>query len=180
MCAMASLLAERGVRVVRFEFSYMAGRRTGGSKRPPAAVPALIAEFRDLLAPYRRTPIFVGGKSLGGRVASMLAAEQVLAEELRGVLCFGYPFHPPGKPDKLRTSHLDAVTCPMLVMQGERDPFGTMADVAQYALPQSVELHWAVAGNHDLVPSARSGLTADDNWTAAADAAARFIHARAG
>src|SRR5690606_16450036 len=119
MNAMSEALCERGIAVARFEFPYMARRRVEGGKRPPDRQPVLLAAFADML---QRMPgrCFVGGKSLGGRMASLLAAE---GADVSGVVCFGYPFHPPGKPENTRTAHLPGLSVPMLVCQGERDPF---------------------------------------------------------
>jgi hypothetical protein len=120
--------------------------------------------------------VFVGGKSMGGRMASLLAAEQETADaSLNGVVALGYPFHPPGKPEKLRTDHLQALATPMLVCQGERDPFGTAQEVPDYPLSAAVRLTWLPDGDHDLKPRKASGHSQDANWTAAADAVAAFL-----
>jgi len=177
MAGMADRLAARGVRVARFEFAYMAARRTDGKKRPPPAQTTLLAEFRAVVdalgGPGRVT---VGGKSMGGRMASLLAAEQEQAgQPVAGVVALGYPFHPPGKPDKLRTDHLQALATPMLVCQGERDPFGTAQEVPDYPLAASVRIVWLPDGDHDLKPRKAAGTSQEANWTAAADAAAAFL-----
>ena len=181
MADMAERLAARGVRVARFEFGYMAQRRIDGKKRPPPAQNTLLAEFRavvDALGGPAR--VFLGGKSMGGRMASLLAAEQETeGQPLAGVAVLGYPFHPPGKPDKLRTDHLQALATPMLVCQGERDPFGTAKEVPSYPLSRAVQVIWLPDGDHDLKPRKASGTTQQENWTAAADAFAAFLHARA-
>ena len=177
MAAMAERLATRGVRVARFEFAYMAQRRTDGKKRPPPAQTTLLAEFRAVVDRLGGPGgVFVGGKSMGGRMASLLAAEQEAAgAPLAGVAALGYPFHPPGKPDKLRTDHLQALATPMLVCQGERDPFGTAEEVPDYPLAASVRVTWLPDGDHDLKPRKTSGTSQDANWTAAADAVAAFL-----
>ena len=177
MQAMAALLAERGVHVVRFEFAYMAARRTGAGRKPPSRMPQLLQEYRAVLDLLGKGPVFIGGKSMGGRAASMLAAEPDMPEAIKGLVCLGYPFHPPGKPENLRTAHLASLRCPALIVQGERDPFGTAEELPGLALPPSIGLHWCPAGNHDLVPPKRSGHTAEGNWSAAADAIARFVAA---
>jgi predicted alpha/beta-hydrolase family hydrolase len=107
-------------------------------------------------------------------MATMLAVER----RCRGVLCFGYPFHPPGKPDKTRLDHLPAMQAPLLICQGERDPFGTHADVAGYTLPGSVQLHWLKDGNHDLAPRRSSGLSKQDNIRQSAETAGKWVAAR--
>lgn len=121
-------LAARGVTVVTFDFPYRAlGRRM------PDRAPVLIAAFRDVLeAVAARTegPLLVGGKSMGGRMATMLAAETPAPPRLRGVVAMGYPLHPPGKPMQLRVEHLGRMAVPVLVIQGTRDPFGGPTEIA--------------------------------------------------
>ena len=126
----ARLLAERGARTLRFEFAYMATRRREGSKRPPDRMPKLEFAFRDAYAEAQGLtvgqPLFVGGKSMGGRVASHIVDDL----EAAGLICLGYPFHPPGRPEKLRTEHLPGIQASALIVQGERDPFGKREEVS--------------------------------------------------
>lgn len=169
----ARLLAARGVRVVRFEFAYMASRRDGKRGGQPRAE-AVLEEYRAAVAEVGGE-VWVGGKSFGGRVASMVA-DDVGA---RGVVALGYPFHPPGKPVDLspgsnRIGHLLSTSTPVLVCQGERDPFGTAEEVAGFGLPDSIELHWAPDGDHSLKPRKASGRTEAQNLADAADAIAGF------
>ncbi|MBK1698757.1 alpha/beta fold hydrolase [Rhodovibrio salinarum] len=177
MAAMAELLAARGVRVARFEFGYMAERRAGGKKRPPPAQNTLLAEFRAVIdALGGPGSVVVGGKSMGGRMASLLAADQEQTDQpVAGVVALGYPFHPPGKPEKLRTEHLQALATSMLVCQGERDPFGTAEEVATYPLSAAVQLTCLPDGDHDLKPRKSSGYSAETNWATAADTVAAFL-----
>ena len=168
MLQMATLLHAQGISVARFEFPYMAARRAGGTKRPPDRAPVLLDSFRAAAAQAGGLEnILIGGKSMGGRIATLLAAET----RCRGVICFGYPFHPPGKPDKLRTEHLVNLSVPTLICQGERDPFGRRDEVGSYTLSSTITLHWCVDGNHDLAPRKVSGLTQSENLSAAAAAA---------
>ena len=127
MEAFATGLADRGFTVVRFNFPYMALRAEDGKKRPPDRAPKLLAAYEAAIEAVRTdAPLIIGGKSMGGRIATMLAAEKP-SLGLSGVVCLGYPFHPPGKPEKLRTEHLPAIPVPTLIAQGERDPFGGTA-----------------------------------------------------
>lgn len=180
---MAALLASRGIRVVRFEFGYMAGRRDGIRKPPPRAE-SVTGEFRDVVTQIRETlpadgRLLIGGKSMGGRVASIVADELLDAGAIAGLICLGYPFHPPDKPEQLRTAHLTALRTPTLICQGTRDPFGTAADVAGYPLSSAIELHWLEDGDHELRPrTAISGRTVTQNLGEAADAVAAFAAAR--
>jgi predicted alpha/beta-hydrolase family hydrolase len=180
METMAGLLAERGVGVVRFEFAYMAARRAGGKRRPPPKAETLMDDYRELAAEIAAAApagqrLFIGGKSMGGRVASLVADELWRAQRIGGLVCLGYPFHPPGVPDKLRTSHLEALTCPTLIVQGERDPFGTRGEVESYRLSPSIRFTWLGDGDHDFGPRGGSGFTRKGNLAAASDAVAGFV-----
>ncbi len=169
MNSMAGLLGARGVRVARFEFAYMAARRTGKRGGQPRAE-AVLDEYRTAVEQVGGR-VAVGGKSFGGRVASMIADDVDAA----AIVALGYPFHPPGKPDNLRTAHLLNLRTPMLICQGERDPFGTADEVPCYELPATITVHWAPDGDHSLKPRKASGRTEQENLTAAADAIAAFI-----
>jgi predicted alpha/beta-hydrolase family hydrolase len=118
--------------------------------------------------------LIIGGKSMGGRVASLVVDELHAAGRIAGLACLGYPFHPPKKPEQLRTAHLLALACPALIVQGERDPFGTRAEVEGYGLSPAIRLHWASDGDHDLGPRGGSGFTRKGNLAAAADAVVEF------
>jgi len=170
-------LADRGFQVLRFEFPYMAARRQDGKRRPPDRAPKLMDAFRAAIAEVREkhkpAKLIIGGKSMGGRIASMIAAED--AGTCDGLLLLGYPFHPPGKPEKLRTAHLGDITVPTLLVQGERDPFGGRALVDTLDLPGTFTPFWATDGNHDLSPRKASGTTAEKNRTAAMDTTARYF-----
>jgi len=166
---MAARLAARGVRVLRFEFAYMAARRAG-SRPPVPRADRVLDEYRAAWEEAGRPPL-IGGKSYGGRVASM-AADGLGAS---GLVCLGYPFHPPGRPEQLRTAHLAELATPALICQGERDPMGTVADVAGYTLAPTIDVRWAPDGDHDLRPrKAVTGRTLAENLDAAADAVASF------
>ncbi|ETX28073.1 alpha/beta fold hydrolase [Roseivivax isoporae] len=173
MTALAGHLARGGLRVARFEFAYMAARRTGGPKRPPPDVDLLADEYRAAIDALPRTgPLVIGGKSMGGRVASLVADEMFGSGRIAGLLCLGYPFHPKGRPDRLRTAHLGALATPTLICQGTRDPFGTREEVARYPLSDRIRVCWLEDGDHDLAPRKRvTGATRDDHLATAAGAA---------
>jgi predicted alpha/beta-hydrolase family hydrolase len=173
MTSIARALAGAGLRVARFEFGYMAARRSG-TRRPPPRAESLIPEYRDAVAALAapRPPV-IGGKSMGGRVASMVADELRNAGAISGLLCIGYPFHSPGRPEQHRTRHLESLTTPTLIVQGARDPFGTPEDVAGYALSAAIEIRWLEDGDHDLKPrKAVTGLSSADHLRTLADTAA--------
>ncbi len=176
MNTIAGLLSDRHIRVVRFEFPYMAERRTGGSRKPPPRAEKLLGCFSDAIEGLDCSgTLLIGGKSMGGRIASMVADEHNGKQTVAGVVCLGYPFHPPGKPEKLRTAHLETMVTPALICQGERDPFGTREEVAGYALSGSIDIHWSPDGDHDQKPRKASGRTAEDNLRDVADRIAGFV-----
>ena len=175
---MAAALAERGLRVGRFNFPYMERAVTEGKRRPPDAMKKLLAAweevirqvFRDLNSTQR---LAIGGKSMGGRIASM-------STHLVGVnalICLGYPFHPPGKPEKLRTEHLSDIKVPTLIVQGERDTFGRKEEVQAMKIPRRFKKKWLSDGDHSFKPRKASGLTVDDNLSEAVNSVACFLKA---
>lgn len=174
MSTVAHGLAAKGIRVARFEFPYMAARREGTRRGAPDREPVLLASWREAIeqagGPKR---VAIGGKSLGGRMASMVADEQ----RVRALVCFGYPFHPPGQPERLRTKHLATLVTPSLVIQGQRDPFGTPDDVAGYSLSPSIRIEWMTDGVHSFKPRAASGTTLEMNMARAIELAAMFLQA---
>jgi hypothetical protein len=178
MTAVAKGLAAAGLRVARFEFPYMQARRATGVRRPPDRLAVLLDTWRAVVAALANeapsghggTPV-IGGKSLGGRVASMIADEV----GARGLVCLGYPFHAPGKPPGERIAHLATLKTPTLIVQGSRDPFGTPEEVAGYALSPSVRVVWIDDGDHSFAPRGASDRTADDTWREAVGVTADFV-----
>ncbi len=170
MTATAQALAAAGFRVARFEFAYMAARRSGERKPPPRAE-SVQPEYRAAVDALKaKGKLIIGGKSMGGRVASMIADALRAEGKIAGLLCLGYPFHPPEKPQQLRTAHLAELKTPTLIVQGTRDPFGTPDEVASYKLSPAIELLWLEDGDHDLKPRKKiSGLTAADHLKTLAD-----------
>ena len=174
MNRVAAGLAARGHRVVRFEFAYMAARRTGGRRGAPDREPVLRARWKEIVERLGGgSRVVIGGKSMGGRIASLIADEV----RARGLVCLGYPFHPPGAPQKLRTAHLADLRTPTLVVQGTRDAFGTRDDVAGYRLSPAIRVHWIEGGDHSFKPPARSGRTEAGNVDEAIAAVAGFVAA---
>jgi len=177
MNRVAAGIGTRGVRVVRFEFPYMAKRRSEGRRGAPDREPVLRARWTQAVADFGGGPrVAVGGKSMGGRIASMIADEV----GARALVCFGYPFHPPGQPARLRTKHLESLRTPALILQGTRDVFGVPDEVAGYGLSPEIRIHWIEQGDHSLKPPARSGRTEPGNVEEAIAEAAAFILARRG
>lgn len=171
----ARLLGERGIAVLRFEFAYMARRSETGTRGRVPRAEGLMDEYWAAVAGVPPgAPLLIGGKSMGGRVASLVADELWAAGKVAGLVCLGYPFHPPKKPEQLRTAHLEALRCPGLIAQGERDPFGSRGEVEALGLSPAIHFHWAGDGDHDLGPRGGSGFTRAGNLAAAADAIAAF------
>lgn len=174
METIARRLAGLGVGVIRFEFSYMAQRRLNGGKRPPNPQGVLLERWREVyrqVRPLVTGPLAIGGKSMGGRMASLLA-DELGADAL---VCLGYPFHPAGKPEKPRVEHLAHLRTPTLIVQGERDALGNREQVGGYALSAAIALSWQVAGDHDLKPLKASGFTHDQHLQATAERVAGFF-----
>ncbi len=171
MTFFAEGLAKHGYRVSRFEFPYMAARRKDGKRRPPDRQPVLLDTWRAVIDEIGAAKLVIGGKSMGGRMASLIADDV----GVRGLLCLGYPFYGAGRRDKPRTEHLLKLKTPTLICQGTRDPMGDQATVAKLTLSKKIRLHWAEDGDHDLKPRKASGLTHAQNLTVALDAAAQFL-----
>lgn len=178
MAAMATGLAARGWQVLRFEFPYMAKRRLSGRGSAPDRLPKLQEAFREQLAlAGAGAPLLIGGKSMGGRIASLLVDELAAAAGVRGCICLGYPFHPPGKPQQLRTEHLAGLATPTLILQGERDSFGKRTEVETYALATAIQLEWINAGDHSFKPTVSSGRNEAENWALAVERMDAFMAA---
>ncbi|MBY3182884.1 MULTISPECIES: alpha/beta family hydrolase [Rhizobium] len=165
MTAAAIALAGVGFRVARFEFAYMAARRTSEGRKPPPRAETLNPEYEAAIEEIGASgPLIIGGKSMGGRVASMIADDLHRQGKIAGLLCLGYPFHPPGQPEKLRTGHLTGLTTPALICQGTRDEFGTRDEVPGYDLSDRIEILWLEDGDHDLKPRKTiSGFSSADH-----------------
>lgn len=174
--SLAGALGQAQVQTLRFEFGYMAARRNEGIRRPPPRMPVLEAEYTSVLRGLADAPpIYIGGKSMGGRVASLIADELYRDGHISGLVLVGYPFHPAGRPTSLRTEHLTDLTCPTLIVQGTRDPLGSFDEVAGYGLSPAVRVHWLEDGDHDLKPRRASGFTQADHIATAAREIARFM-----
>jgi predicted alpha/beta-hydrolase family hydrolase len=175
LSSVARGLAADGFRVARFEFPYMRARRETGKKGgAPDREPILRNSWKevvDKLGGGRR--LVIGGKSMGGRIASMVADEV----GARGLVCLGYPFHPPGRPEKLRTAHLETLATPALIVQGTRDAFGTPEDVAGYRLSPAIRVVWLEDGDHSWKPRASSGRTEAQNMAEGLAAMRKFLAA---
>jgi len=171
----SEMLKEHGIKTVRFEFPYMAERRETGKKRPPNPQKLLLETWREVIALYKDHDIYIGGKSMGGRMASLVADE----EKVKGLICLGFPFHAPGKFDptdpKGRVEHLKSIKTKTIILQGERDSMGNSEGVSQYTLSKKIKIHWLEDGDHSLKPRKRSGFTLEAHIEKACEIIAKFM-----
>lgn len=175
MADIAKRLAAQQISVIRFDFPYMQTMTESGKRRPPDKIDKLETHYLaqiDALQSSVSTPLFIGGKSMGGRVSTLILEQA----DVVGAVAYGYPFHPPGKPEKLRTAHLEALSKPLCIIQGERDTFGTRDEVGQYPLSALVETVFLTDGDHSLKPRKASGISYEDNMAAAVSATVEFIN----
>lgn len=179
MQTIAALLSRQGIEVVLFSFPYMQTMMKTGKRRPPEKAEKLVTHFNaviDEIAHARaNVPTFIGGKSMGGRMATMLLDN---ADAVIGGVALGYPFHPPGKPEKQRTAHLTSLTKPLLIVQGTRDNFGTKDEVCAYDLSSAITLLFLEDGDHSFKPRKQSGFALSTHIECAANQVVHFIKAR--
>jgi predicted alpha/beta-hydrolase family hydrolase len=171
MNAFAAGIADRGFRVARFEFPYLADYRQTGKKRPPDREPVLRLTWLRVVELLGSKGLVIGGKSMGGRIASLIADEA----GVEGLICLGYPFHPVGQPDRLRIEHLRTIQTPTLILQGERDPFGNREEVTPLRLSSAIRIEWLEDGDHSLKPRKKSGRTEQQNWQTALSKMVGFL-----
>ncbi len=171
MSSVAKGLVEKGIRVVRFNFPYMVKRSEDGKKRPPDRGPKLLEAYQEVITYFTNEPVVIGGKSMGGRMSSLLAENELVA----GIACLGYPFHPPGKPEKYKGEHLATLDKPTLILQGERDTFGKKEEFEHFALSEQVSVSFIPDGDHSFKPRKRSGHTEAGNIALAVEHLAKFI-----
>jgi hypothetical protein len=185
MTTVSQLLNEAGVNVVRFNFPFMDKRALLNKKYPPDRMPKLLACFREVLEEVvnkddNKLPLYIGGKSMGARVAATLltesgALDKKSYEKVTGVFCLGYPFHPAKKPDNLRLTPLLSSKKPILIVQGERDSLGSKTEVLSYRLPKSCQCEFLADGDHSLKPRVKSGFTYDAHIQRAVKEIVRFV-----
>jgi predicted alpha/beta-hydrolase family hydrolase len=183
MVTMARGLSERGIDVVTFEFPYLQQKRKAPDKAPvlEAAFRAAIVEARSRVTPEHQ--MFIGGKSMGGRIATHLAADRAdraglkVGPRIRGVVALGYPLHPPNKPEQPRVAHLPAIEVPVLIVQGERDAFGSPDELRPVidTMHARVTLHVVRGGDHSLAVPTSSGTPQPEVYATVLDTVASWI-----
>ncbi|MBU2895777.1 alpha/beta fold hydrolase [Vibrio hepatarius] len=171
MATIAKGLAERGIQVIRFNFPYMVKRSQDGKRRPPDRAPKLLDSYRDIIKTFADKRIIIGGKSMGGRMASLLSQDSKVA----GIACLGFPFHPPGKPENYKGEHLATLEKECLILQGERDTFGKREECHDFELSNKVRVEFIPDGDHSFKPRKSSGQTEADNIALATQTLADFI-----
>lgn len=175
MTEFTQLLNERQINVIRFNFPYMQQRLIDGKRRPPSKMDVLKESYINRINQYSaQLPLFIGGKSMGSRVAAMVADE----DKVTGIVCIGYPFHPQKKPEKLRLEPLQQANKPVIIVQGNRDALGNKEEITDYALPVNVHVHYVEDGDHDLKPRVKSGFTHLQHKVSAANLIKTFIKAQ--
>ncbi|MFM4718309.1 alpha/beta family hydrolase [Aeromonas bivalvium] len=175
LAELSRLLAGPEIEVVRFNFPYMSKRAQDGRRRPPDRQPVLLDHWRQMVQQFAHPRLYLAGKSMGGRMAAEIADEVNAA----GLLVLGYPFHPPAKPDAWRGEVLKTIATPTLLLQGERDSFGSRLDLADFPFCARVDVRWLTDGDHGFKPRKASGLTESDNLAQAAAHIRAFIGAGA-
>ena len=172
MTTIAEGIAGFDITVIRFEFPYMTKARTLGKKQPPNANAVLEQAYQtQIQSSIGLLPLFIGGKSMGGRIASQIADDQPIC----GCICLGYPFHPPGNPAKLRTAHLQQISTPVCILQGTRDPFGHKEEIIHYSLSSKVEMHFLEHGNHSFATRKKDPCRTEELLQQSSEIAAHFI-----
>ena len=175
----AQQLAHQGVQVGRFNFPYMIKAIETKRRRPPDRAPQLLDAWQEIIERVRKRldsnqRLAIGGKSMGGRIASMSTHH----DGVDALVCLGYPFHPPAKKDTLRTEHFSDIKVPTMILQGERDSFGTREEVRRYRLPRKIKMRWLNDGDHSFKPRKRSGVTQTENWDTAIESIIGFLSDR--
>lgn len=177
MDTLSKSLCESGIEVISFNFDYMVRQYQEQKKRPPDRQDKLLARFELEIqkAAIDNLPLFIAGKSMGGRMATLYSGEAL--DKVNGVIVYGYPFIPPGKPEKLqqRMAHFAEATTPVLICQGERDTFGNKSLLQDLSMPKQFELEWITSGDHSFKPLKSSGLDSLDNIQRAAALTTSFI-----
>lgn len=175
---LTTMMNQQQLNVLRFNFPYMDKRKVDGKRRPPDRMPKLIECYQTILSNINTSlPVFIGGKSMGSRVAATIASDKALMarHNINGIICLGYPFHPVKKIDKLRVTPLQEAQLPIVILQGERDALGSKDEIASYDLPPNCLVHFFTDGDHDLKPRVKSGFTLKQHQTSAVIKMKRFI-----
>jgi len=171
---MAHALARESIQVIRFEFPYMQEFRKTGRRSAPDAPNVLQSCWADVVDKIGSpSELVIGGKSMGGRIASMVADRL----GVKGLVCLGYPFHPAGRPTSLRVAHLKDLKTPTLILQGTRDTLGAREEIAGYTLSTAIRVAYLEDGDHSFKPRKSSGRTYEQNMIEAVRETVQFCRA---
>ncbi|TCW20989.1 alpha/beta fold hydrolase [Vibrio crassostreae] len=171
MQSVAKGLAFKGIRVIRFNFPYMIKRAEDGKRRPPDRAPKLLEAYQEIIEQTDADKLVIGGKSMGGRMASHLSE----LDKVAAMACLGFPFHPPGKPEKYKGEHLAELAKRCLILQGERDTFGKREEFADFNLSDSIRVEFIPDGDHSFKPRKSSGYTEQQNIALTVEKLSAFI-----
>lgn len=171
MQSVAKGLAFKGIRVIRFNFPYMIKRAEDGKRRPPDRAPKLLEAYQEIIEQCDADRLVIGGKSMGGRMASHLSE----LDKVAAMACLGFPFHPPGKPEKYKGDHLAELAKPCFILQGERDTFGKREEFADFNLSDSIRVEFIPDGDHSFKPRKSSGYTEQQNIALTVEKLSAFI-----
>lgn len=175
METVSKALNAENINVLRFNFPYMDARLAQGNRRPPDRMPKLLLCYETVIDALKTNlPVFLAGKSMGGRVAATLANDEEI--NVRGVMCLGYPFHPQKQPEKLRLEPLQATQKPILILQGSRDALGNEEEIADYEISAYCHCVFFTDGDHNLKPRVKSGFTHIQHINAAVNEMVKFIN----
>lgn len=169
--SVAKGLAFKGIRVIRFNFPYMIKRAEDGKRRPPDRAPKLLEAYQEIIEQCDADRLVIGGKSMGGRMASHLSE----LDKVAAMACLGFPFHPPGKPEKYKGDHLAELAKPCFILQGERDTFGKREEFADFNLSDSIRVEFIPDGDHSFKPRKSSGYTEQQNIALTVEKLSSFI-----
>ncbi len=182
MVQITALLNQANINVLRFNFPYMDRRAETGKRYPPDRMPKLLDCYRDVITELHNRkhanaalPLFIGGKSMGSRVAATLAGQDDISALITGVFCLGYPFHPAKKLEKLRLEPLQLTQKPVFIVQGERDSLGSQLEIVDYKLSLLCQCVFLADGDHSLKPRVKSGFTHQQHIESAVQAIVAFI-----
>ncbi|TVU63741.1 alpha/beta fold hydrolase [Vibrio atlanticus] len=171
MQSVAKGLALKEIRVIRFNFPYMIKRAEDGKRRPPDRAPKLLEAYQEIIEQVDADKLVIGGKSMGGRMASHLSE----LDKVAAMACLGFPFHPPGKPEKYKGEHLAELAKPCLILQGERDTFGKREEFEGFDLSDSIRVEFIPDGDHSFKPRKSSGYTEQQNIALTVEKLSAFI-----
>lgn len=178
----SALFNRENINVLRFNFPFMDKRIELGKRYPPDRMPKLIDCYKSIINEHLlealnelTIPLFIGGKSMGSRVAVTIAADGDIAEVIQGVFCIGYPFHPSKKPEKLRLEPLQNTQKPVVILQGDRDTLGSKEEIEAYKMSGLCHTIFLPDGDHSLKPRVKSGFTQQQHIETAVNTIVQFI-----